>query len=282
MNDFHGKAAVVTGAASGIGLALARQCLDEGMDVILADIDGAALERCLETLPQHAGRVATFTVDVTAEDQVRELYQVATKFFGRVHVLFNNAGVSVAGRSWENSARDWEWVTAVNLFGAAHALRYFVPHMLDHGEPAHIVNTAALSGLTTGFGQALYQASKHALVSLSESLYSDLKMAGSAIGVSALCPAFVCTSLMESERHRPQAFANHPPRCDAPPRNGFRQAMHGALAAAPAPDTIAVEVFQAMRENRFYIIPDHGADDMIEDRIVTLMQRHNPLLPLLP
>jgi NAD(P)-dependent dehydrogenase (short-subunit alcohol dehydrogenase family) len=281
MDDLKGKAAVITGAGSGIGLALAKQCLEQGMDVLLADIDGAALEASLSALPQDAGKFATFTIDVTAEDQVRELYQVAVKFFDRVHVLFNNAGVAIPGRAWENSARDWEWVFAVNVMGAAHTLRYFVPHMLAHGEPAYIVNTASLSGLTTGFGQALYQASKHALVSLSESLYCDLRMAGSAIGVSVLCPAFVRTNILESERHRPQAYMNTLPRRDAP-RNGFRQAMHAALRAAPAPESVAAQVFQAMREHRFYVIPDQGADDMIEDRIMTLMQRHNPLLPLLP
>lgn len=250
MQDFRGRVAVITGAASGIGFGLAERAAAEGMTVVMADVEARALEAAAETLRQRGASVVSHRVDVSSEAEVEAL---ATRVFadlGAVHLLCNNAGV--IGRqqpAWEYSIADWQWVIGVNVWGVIHGIRGFVPRMLAGGDEGHIVNTASMAGLVTGgLGSAVYDAGKHAVLSLSESLYRDLTVRQTNVSASVLCPGAVQTNIFAAERNRPAAFGGAE---DPPPASG-RSQVNRADVIMPA--MIAEQVFDAVRANRFYVL----------------------------
>lgn len=250
MQEFRGRVAVITGAASGIGFALAERAAAEGMTVVMADVESAALEAAAGTLRGRGAHVMAQTVDVAAEAAVEELAARVYAEFGAVHLVCNNAGV--IGRqhpAWEYRVSDWQWVLNVNLWGVIHGIRSFVPRMLDGGDEGHIVNTASMAGLITGgLGSAVYDASKHAVLSLSESLYRDLTVRQTKISASVLCPGVVRTNIFTAERNRHAAFG---------PAEGTEPVVSRTnldRSDVLQPAELATQVFDAVRANRFYVL----------------------------
>jgi NAD(P)-dependent dehydrogenase (short-subunit alcohol dehydrogenase family) len=254
MQDFKGRTAVITGAASGFGREFARLGRSLGMRLVLADVEPAALEALAAELGGQP-EVLTMRVDVAASAQVAELAALARRHFGAVHLLFNNAGVGSGGYIWENSEQDWDWVLGVNLMGVVHGIRHFVPAMLESsraGEPAHIVNTASIAGWLNAPLMGVYNVSKQAVVSLTETLYHDLQLAGSAVGVSLLSPAFVATGISRSHRARPEHLANAGP-ITASQRTAQAQTQKAVESGRISAAEVAKMTFDAIRANRFYI-----------------------------
>ncbi|HEY8120342.1 MAG TPA: SDR family NAD(P)-dependent oxidoreductase [Myxococcota bacterium] len=253
MKELRGRVAVVTGAASGIGRALARRFGAEGMRVVLADVESAALAGVASELAGAGVEALAVRTDVTSPDSVSALAERTYQAFGAAHVVCNNAGVFAGGLSWEAPLSDFEWVLGVNTFGVLHGIRAFVPRMLASGEPGHIVNTASMAGLTYGPTSSAYFVSKHATLALSESLYLELKNKGAPIGVSAICPELVATKIGESERNRPL----HLKRGDepaSPERDAVESAIRVAIPQGIAPDAIAERALTAIRDDRFYVL----------------------------
>ncbi|MFN8474567.1 MAG: SDR family NAD(P)-dependent oxidoreductase [Anaerolineae bacterium] len=267
MNDFKGKVAVVTGAASGIGQALAQRCAEEGMRVVLADVDEAGLAQMEAALREGGADAISVRTDVSKREDVQTLADKTLAAFGKVHLLFNNAGVGAGLTPWDTTWNDWDWVLGVNLWGPINGVKIFTPIMLAQNEPAHIVNTASLAGLLAYHPNASYQLTKHAVVALSENMFFALAQRNALVKVSVLCPSWVQTRIFEAERSRPAELAN-PPVEPTPEQLFFYNLIQQALAAGIQPSAVADAVFEAIREERFYIvIPDD--DDMrrrIEER----------------
>ncbi len=272
ITDFEGRTAVITGAASGIGRALADRFAEARMNVVLADIEEAALERAVRELEARQVRTLGVVTDTMRRDAVEQLLDATVAEFGDVHVLCNNAGVAnTAGGQrplWETPQADWDWVMGVNFNGVLFGVQTFVPHMLEHGQPSWIVNTASLAGLLPGGGP--YGVSKHAVLALSEGLHRDLVAAGANIGVSVLCPGFVNTNIFDAERNRPGQLATTQPDETAA---AIGRAM---LAAGKPPREIAESVFESITEGRFYILPHPAWDDLVRARIEAVLARGAP------
>jgi NAD(P)-dependent dehydrogenase (short-subunit alcohol dehydrogenase family) len=253
MDQFQGKVAVITGAASGLGRELARKGAALGMKLVLADIDGEALAATVDALVAAGAHAIGVPTDVSNGDAVQALADRVLAAYGAVHLLFNNAGVGASGFVWEMSANDWEWVFGVNVMGVAHGVRVFTPIMLRQSEPAHIVNTASVAGLLSPPSMGVYNASKHAVVSLTETLYRDLRNVGAPIGCSLLCPAFFPTGIADGEHARPEHLRNEAPLTASQvlAARQLRKAVRsGRLSAAD----IAEATFDAVRMGRFYIL----------------------------
>jgi NAD(P)-dependent dehydrogenase (short-subunit alcohol dehydrogenase family) len=253
MERFEGKVAVITGAASGFGRAFAQKGAQLGMKLVLADIDGDALSDAVESLAASGADVIGLPTDVANGADVEALARRTLEAFGKVHLLFNNAGVGASGLIWEMSANDWSWVLGVNVMGVAHGVRVFTPIMLEQNEPAHIVNTASVAGLISPPSMAVYNASKHAVVALTETLYHDLRRVGASVGCSLLCPAFVPTGIADAERARPTHWRNEaaPSASQLLAARDLRRAVRsGRLSAAQ----IADATYDAVREDWFYVI----------------------------
>lgn len=254
MDDFKDKVAVITGAGSGFGLEFARLGARLGMKLVLADIQRDALDAALVEV-RVAGADATGVLcDVAHAGDVESLAGVTRERFGAAHLLFNNAGVGgTGGFLWEHSEKDWQWVLGVNLWGVIHGIRSFVPMMMAQGERCHVVNTASVAGLLSVPMAGAYNASKHAVVTISETLHHDLRLAGANIGVSVLCPAFVRTGIAESHRNRPAHLADERPL--TPSQEAARAAMQAAVGAGRLTAAEVAEMtFEAIRQNRFYVI----------------------------
>jgi NAD(P)-dependent dehydrogenase (short-subunit alcohol dehydrogenase family) len=279
MDSFQTRVAVVTGAASGIGLALARRCAAEGMRVVLADVEEAVLEHAHAELEAQDKSVLAVRTDVSNPENIESLARQTIERFGAVHLLFNNAGVGAGRAVWDCTAEDWEWVMGVNLWGVIHAVRIFVPIMLAQKEPGHIVNTASVAGLTSGAGMGIYRMTKHAVVSLSETLYCELQQAKSAIGVSVLCPGFVNTRIMDSRRNRPGRLAESSESMPLTSLQEERRAwFRECIQQGMSPTEVADHVFKAIRSGTFYVVPDAEFDDWIRDRLTAIVERRNPTL----
>jgi NAD(P)-dependent dehydrogenase (short-subunit alcohol dehydrogenase family) len=258
MQDFEGKVAVVTGGASGIGLALARRFAREGMRVVVADVERAALDEATAALADASGadNVLGVPTDVRDDDAVDALAVATFERFGTAHVLCNNAGVGVGGLSWTVPPDRWRWAVDVNLLGVARGIRAFVPRMIEQGE-GHVVNTASAAGILTGPAMAPYFATKHAVVALSESLHFDLELTGASVGVSVLCPEWVRTNIADTERNRPSDVApvesGPVPGVDVDPEM-MRALIQGLIAGGMDPDDVAAQVVDAIRSGRFWIL----------------------------
>jgi NAD(P)-dependent dehydrogenase (short-subunit alcohol dehydrogenase family) len=276
MDALSGKVAVVTGAASGIGYAMAERFAEEGMQVVLADIEPPALDGAVARLRQRHLDVLGVVTDVSAAESVAALAARAIAAYGKVHVLCNNAGV-VGGNAgprsvlWEASLHDWTWVTNVNYWGVAHGIRVFVPLMLAHGEEGYIVNTASCNGLMPGNG--VYGATKHAIVSMSESLYRDFHRLGTRLHVTCLCPGLVNTGMIDSGRNRPDELRN--PGETQPTREQLGRAAERA-AAGMEPSEVADMVIDAMRANQLYLVTGPEFNERIEDRMQAILTGRNP------
>jgi NAD(P)-dependent dehydrogenase (short-subunit alcohol dehydrogenase family) len=274
MRDLRGKVAVVTGGASGIGRALVDRFASEGMPVVVADVEDAALAATERDLREHEAEVLAVKTDVSSAEQVQALADATIARFGKVHVVCNNAGVAVGGPLWEHTLGDWEWVLGVNLWGVVHGIRTFVPIMLKQGEPAHVVSTASLAGLTSNPFLGVYNVTKHAVVTMSETLVQELHMIGAPIGVSVLCPGFVQTGIADSSRNRPAALANGADRLRPPE---FEQLTRQAIAAGIPPAQVAELVLTAIREDRFYILPHPELTKMrVRARMEDILEGRTP------
>jgi NAD(P)-dependent dehydrogenase (short-subunit alcohol dehydrogenase family) len=256
MQEFSGKVAVITGAGSGFGAAFARRAHSLGMRLVLADVQADALDREVGALRAAGADAVSVCCDVSSDAEVGRLAQAAYDSFGAVNLLFNNAGVAGSGGYlWENSEADWRWMLGVNVMGVALGIRHFLPRMIAAGldeDSGHVVNTASIAGWLCAPLMGVYSATKAAVVSASETLYQDLRLAGSRIGVSVLCPAFVPTAIFESERNRPAALDNRQPMTASQrlARAAGQKAVAGGRLGA---HEIAVLTFEAIRDRRFYV-----------------------------
>lgn len=274
MQDFEGRTAVITGGASGIGRALAERFAQARMNVVLADIEKDALDRAVKEMEERQYRVIGVLANTMLRDSVKSLAERAVGEFGKVHILCNNAGVANRGEMarpvWEVPDADWDWVMGVNFWGVLYGLQAFVPGMLAHGEPGHIVNTASLAGWMPGGGT--YGVSKHGVLSLTETLHRDLKARGAAVSASVLCPGFVNTQIFNSERNRPAELGTLPPPDPA------TQAMASAmLSMGKQPSEIAEVVFDSIANDRFYVLPHPAWDDIVKARVDAAIARGAPM-----
>jgi NAD(P)-dependent dehydrogenase (short-subunit alcohol dehydrogenase family) len=253
MRVFEGRVAVVTGAASGIGLALAQRFAAEGMKVVMADVEAEALDRAAAAVRATTPAVLATRVDVARAEDVERLARETYAAFGAAHVVCNNAGVAVIGAVHEHSLADWQWVLGVNLWGVIHGVRAFVPRMLADGDEGHIVNTASMAGLTTAPFMSVYDVSKHGVVALSESMYKEFEATGAPIGVSVVCPGLIATNITRSSRNRPAELAEEGKA--GPMAQAFGQGLADRLASGYPPSEVAEQVVRGIRHRRFYIVP---------------------------
>jgi NAD(P)-dependent dehydrogenase (short-subunit alcohol dehydrogenase family) len=280
MKQFEGRVAVITGAGSGLGREFANTAAALGMKLVLADVDAAALERASDELMAGGTEVLAMVADVRICSHVEELADAAMIRFHGVHLLFNNAGVGAGGLIWENSEADWNWVLGVNLWGVIHGIRIFTPLMLDcarrdPGYEGHIVNTSSMAGLLNPPAMGVYNVSKHAVVSLSETLYHDLRLVDAPIQASVLCPYFVPTGIGHSEAHRPHELDNH---------HAATASQQAALAlinkAVDAGKLTAADVaritFDGIREGRFYIYTHPQVLAGVAERFDAILQAKPP------
>jgi NAD(P)-dependent dehydrogenase (short-subunit alcohol dehydrogenase family) len=282
ITHFADKTAVLTGAGSGFGLECARIGARLGMNLVLADVQQDALDKAVAEMQAAGAAVLGMRVDVSKADQVEALGAATLQRFGAPHFVFNNAGVGAGGLIWENTAADWEWVIGVNLMGVAHGIRVFTPMMLDAAgkDPqyqGHIVNTASMAGLVNAPNMGIYGASKHAVVSMSETLYQDLALVTDQISASVLCPFFVPTGISQSHRNRPQELqSSKPTRSQL-----IGQAMSdkavgsGKITAAE----VAQKVFDAITANQFYIYSHPKAIGSVQTRMEDVLLSRNPTDP---
>jgi NAD(P)-dependent dehydrogenase (short-subunit alcohol dehydrogenase family) len=268
-----GQVAVVTGAASGIGYALATAFAEKGLDVVLADVQEDALTAATERLGEFGVDLLPVRTDVSDEASVQALAAATIERFGAVHVVCNNAGVSGRGEPWFGPIENWQWVIGVNLWGVIHGVRAFLPHLLGGG---HIVNTASIAGLLPSF-TAPYDASKHAVVAVSEELYTSMTTAGLPVGVSVLCPGWVRTGIMESERNWPAALG------DVPPTNPMAEAgaahVRRAVAEGTTPAAVADLVVGAIETSRFWVFPHDDFLALVIERWDRIAQGLDPVAP---
>jgi NAD(P)-dependent dehydrogenase (short-subunit alcohol dehydrogenase family) len=278
MQDFKDKVAVITGAASGIGHALAERCVQEGMKVVLADVEAEALSQTEASLQGSGATVLAVRTDVSQARDIEALAQKTLDAFGAVHLLCNNAGV--AGRPvavWENTIADWEWVMDVNLWSVIHGVRVFVPIMLAQDTECHVVNTASMAGLISCPGLAPYKVTKHGVVTLSETLHHELAERGAKVKVSVLCPGVVKTRIMESERNRPGRLGTAEPSQSAS-GSGW-ETLRQLVEAGMPPAQVADAVFQGIREDRFYIFTHPEDKASVRTRMEDILQERNPIFP---
>jgi len=283
---FQGKVAVVTGAASGIGLGMTEALASRGMKVVMADVEEAALMKEAERLTRANFEVDPQLVDVSSSASVERLADAAKARFGKVHVLCNNAGVSGAtggGKPiWAQDEAEWDWVMGVNFRGVVNGLRAFVPGMIAHGEEGHVVNTSSILGLTTGAG-SIYGVSKHAVTRLTEGLYQDLKAANAKIGATVLCPGMIATNIITSARNRPDALK------DAAAPDAARSQAVAAMDArfkslGMAPREVGEKVADAISNDQFYVLTHAENMDGVKRRFEDIfnLRPPSPPIPLAP
>ena len=287
MKTFKGRTAVITGAASGFGLETCRIAAREGMNIVMADVQADALERAAAEVRANlasGAEVLPYRLDVSQAHEVEALGEATLERFGAPHFVFNNAGVAIGGLIWEHSAQDWAWVIGVNLMGVAHGVRVFTPLMLaaaqaDADYEGQIVNTASMAGLVNPPNMGAYNVSKHAVVSLSETLYQDLALVTEQISASVLCPFFVPTGIGASQRNRPDGSGSGSGQATASQRAA--QAMIGKAVESGkvSAAAVAVLVFDALRAKRFYIYSHPNALASVQTRLEDVLQARNPSDP---
>lgn len=282
ITDFKGKTAVLTGAGSGFGLECARIGARLGMNLVLVDVQQDALAAATQEMQAAGVQVLPFKLDVSSAHQMEAMGAAVLARFGAPHLLFNNAGVGSGGLIWENSVKDWEWVLGVNVMGVAHGVRVFTPMMLDAAKKdktwqGHIVNTASMAGLLNAPNMGVYNVSKHAVVSLSETLYQDLALVTDQIGASVLCPFFVATGISASHLNRPAEMrGNKPTQSQLVGQAMSTKAVSsGKVSAAD----VAQLVFDAVASNQFYIYSHPKAIKSVQTRLEDIVQTRNPTDP---
>lgn len=282
ITDFKNKTAVLTGAGSGFGLECARIGARLGMNLVLADVQQDALDQAAAEMRAAGASVLAFKLDVAKAGEVEALGRAVQARFGAPHFVFNNAGVGAGGLIWENTAADWEWVIGVNLMGVAHGLRVFTPMMLEAARQdplyrGHIVNTASMAGLLNAPNMGVYGASKHAVVSMSETLYQDLALVTDQIGASVLCPFFVPTGITQSHRNRPPQAA--PVKLTRSQLVGQAMSDKAVSSGKVSAADVAQKVFDAIAANQFYIYSHPKAIGSVQVRLEDIMLARNPTDP---
>ena len=275
MKMLEGRVAAVTGAASGLGRAMALAFAGEGMHAALADVDEPGLKSTLNEVQGRGVRAFAMRVDVSRYEEVESFCSKAIAQFGATHVVCNNAGVSPLGAVWENTLADWQWILGVNLWGVIHGVRAFVPRLLAQGE-GHVVNTASVAGLISPPGMGAYNVTKHAVVALSESLHHDLRLRGSPVGVSVLCPAYVPTGIADSERNRPRELLN-PGKSPSKEEAMLKKAVASGKLSA---DDVARAVVAAVKEERFYVLTHPRIKGAIRARMEDILEERAPRNPM--
>jgi len=283
MKSFKDKVVVITGGASGLGREFANVAVRLGMKLVLGDVQRDALQRSVAELKAQGGDVVGVICDVRKAEQVQALADAALQNFGGVHLVFNNAGVGSGGLVWENTEADWEWVLGVNLWGVIHGVRIFTKLMLDQAakDPAfegHIVNTASMAGLLNAPVMGAYNVSKHAVVSLSETLYHDLQLVGAPIGASVLCPYFVPTGISQSHRNRPDdvKMTQGPTASQLVAQAMTDKAVNSGKVSA---EEVAQKTFDAIAEGQFYIYSHPQALHNVQERMEEIVHARNPSDP---
>ena len=275
MEALEDKVAVVTGGASGIGRALAERFARAGMKLVLADVESEPLEATAHALRTQGVQVLSSLTDVTDGEAVEALAARTLDEFGAAHVVCNNAGVAAAGPIWEHSVADWEFVLGVNLWGVIHGVRAFAPHLLAQNE-GHFVNTASMAGLLSHPGMGAYNVSKQGVVAYSETLFEDLRSAGSEVGVSVLCPAFVQTAIWDAERNRPEHLRNTPDPAQEQASAAGRQLLKAVIDHAMPPSEVAEAVHDAVCEKRLYVLTHDSTRKQIAQRADNIAAGRNP------
>jgi NAD(P)-dependent dehydrogenase (short-subunit alcohol dehydrogenase family) len=247
------------------------------MRVVLADVEVGTLERAVTALRASGATVLAVPADVSKGEQVQALADRAVAEFGRVDVVCNNAGVALSGPIWEHTVADWEWLLGVNLWGVIHGVRTFVPLMLRQGGEGHVVNTASIAGLTSNPFMGPYNVSKHAVVTLSETLHKELGLLGHPVKVSVLCPGFVATRILESERNRPAGLRNATAGMRDP---GFEEMARNALAAGIQPAQAAARVVDAITQERFWVLTHPEYVSLVRARMEEVVEGRNPAATL--
>ena len=281
ISDFKGKTAVITGAGSGFGLALARIGASMGMQLVLIDVQQDTLDAASAKLQAAGAQTMAFRLDVSDAAQMEAMAQKVKAHWGAPHLVLNNAGVGSGGLIWENTTQDWDWVLGVNVMGVVHGVRLFTPMMLqaaahDATWQGHIVNTASMAGLLNPPNMGVYNVSKHAVVALSETLYQDLRLVTGQIGASVLCPYFVDTGISQSFRNRPADMEGKPTRS--------QQVQHAMISKAVASSKVSAAevaqlVFDAVANNQFYIYSHPKAIGAVQTRLEDVLQARNPSDP---
>ena len=270
MKDFKSKVAVITGAGSGIGLALVNKCVEEGMKVVLADIDERALKRAERKLKKVGAEILTVATDVSKPKDIEMLATKTIATFGEVHLLFNNAGVSNAKCTWNYTLKDWEWQLGVNLFGVINGIRTFVPIMLKQNKDCLIVNIASIEGLISGSGPggAIYGVSKHGIISLTETLRTELAQIKTKLNIAVACPGWVHTKIFRINRNRPEEFQNEPNKeiedYKLDDSTGLFQELFDKSPPI-LPEAAADKIFQGIKEDKFYILTHK--DDVLKEKV---------------
>ncbi len=261
------RVAVITGAASGIGRGMAERFAAEGMAVVLADIEEEPLAELEIDLKHRGATVLSIRTDVSKPEELENLAEQAYNTFGQVTILCNNAGVVTSRPIWEHTIEDWEWVLGVNLWGVIHGIRSFVPRMLTQETKCHIVNTASILGMVRGPGEGIYKITKHGVVVLSETLADELAQKGSEIQVHVLCPGWVRTGILESDRNRPDK-----------PRNSSVESISGVrnvrleMEAGMSPEEVADHVYKAIQTGTFYIFTHPELKELVQERMENIIK----------
>lgn len=286
MSDHRGKVAVITGAASGLGLGIARSCAARGMKLALADIQGSELTRIAGEMQKKGLDVLALTTDVAEVDDMERLAHRVYQRFGEVHYLFNNAGVLGKTSMLDAMLKDWEWIIGVNMWGIIHGVRAFVPRMLDGGKEGYVINIAGGAGFLSGPGLGIYRMTKHTVVALSESLQHELAIIGSKIKVSLVSPAFIKTSIMEADNNRPSRLRNiaRPP-VDNPEEEAILGFFNQQINNGPEPETIAEAIWAGIDSHKFYIFVPSLSEDIltckaIQHRFDAIIAEENPVKPM--
>ncbi|MEY5029898.1 MAG: putative oxidoreductase SadH [Pseudomonadota bacterium] len=279
IDNFKGKTAVLTGAGSGFGLECARIGAKLGMNLVLVDVQQDALDKAEVEMKTQGVQVLARKVDVSNAQAMEQLAADVKQRFGAPHFVFNNAGVGAGGLVWENSVADWEWVLGVNLWGVVHGVRLFTPMMLeaakaDPSYQGHIVNTASMAGLLTPPNMGIYNVSKHAVVSLTETLYQDLQLVSAQVSASVLCPYFVPTGISQSHRNRPADLAAEKPT--ASQLIGQAQSDKAVGSGKVSASDVAQKVFDAVASGQFYIYSHPQALGNMQSRMEAIVQGLNP------
>jgi NAD(P)-dependent dehydrogenase (short-subunit alcohol dehydrogenase family) len=271
MEDLQGKVAVITGGASGIGLAVAQRAAAQGMKIVLGDIEDGPLALAVDELGASGAEAIGVRTDVADRSSVEALRDRALDRFGAVHLVHNNAGIGLGGPIWEVTEEDWRWILGVNLWGVIHGVATFTPLLIEQGE-GHIVNTASIAGLIVAPFLGPYNATKQAVVAISETLFKDLQTVGAPVGVSVLCPGFVQTRIAESARNRP----DWAPDQDSTVAAEVQGVVQNLVDAGIAPTTVADRVIDAVRTNTFYILTHPELDIALTTRFDDIVQGRAP------